>query len=90
MVLGNTLVDMYVKCGSIDEARKVLYGLSAHALVTWTSLISGYAQQGDGFSALQIFDQLTEQGAELDTITYLCLLKACTKAGARHANTKGH
>ncbi|MCO5606179.1 hypothetical protein L7F22_060366 [Adiantum nelumboides] len=80
-VLGNTLVDMYVRCGSIDEALKVFHGLSARDLASWSCLITGYAQQGDGFSALQLFDQLTEQGTQLDKITYLCLLKACTKVG---------
>ena len=44
IVLGTTLVDMYVKCGMLAKAEKVLKGLPDRNTVSWNMLIVGYTK----------------------------------------------
>ena len=45
--VGNSLIDMYAKCGSLDEASRAFKLLPCHNLASWGALIAGYAQQGN-------------------------------------------
>lgn len=64
IVLMNTLLDMYVKCGSLDEARKVFDGICLGAnSVTWNTIISGYCKEGLMKEALHLFNQMPEPNA---------------------------
>ncbi|MCO5580308.1 hypothetical protein L7F22_034174 [Adiantum nelumboides] len=76
-VIGNTLVDMYAKCGSLIEAQKVFDNLALRKPAAWGSMITGYAEFGDGLSALKFFDRMQQVGIQPSNITYLCVIKAC-------------
>ncbi|KAH7432831.1 hypothetical protein KP509_07G042200 [Ceratopteris richardii] len=75
--LGNALVDMYAKCGAFLTAQEVLEELPLRDVVSWSALISGYAQQGQGHLALKCFGQMRAEGLSPNVVTFLCLLKAC-------------
>ncbi|KAL6587639.1 Pentatricopeptide repeat-containing protein [Orobanche minor] len=78
---GGSLVHMYTKCGSVDRAHKVLDLLPKPDLVSYTSLINGYAQNGQPQDALKLFDLLLKSGNKPDHITFVGVLSACTHAG---------
>ena len=78
---GGALIDMYSKCGNIDSARKVFDSMLKPDIVSWTSLISGLAQNGYPFKALKYFDSLLESQTKPDHITFVGVLSACTHAG---------
>ncbi|KAI3995539.1 hypothetical protein MKX01_023284, partial [Papaver californicum] len=42
----NSLLTMYVKCGSIELARKLIDEIPHKGLISWNAMISGYAQNG--------------------------------------------
>jgi pentatricopeptide repeat protein len=46
MFIGNSLVHFYAECGKIDYARKMFDGMLEINVVSWTSLICGYARRG--------------------------------------------
>ncbi|MDD0245751.1 hypothetical protein PSY47_23600, partial [Shigella flexneri] len=50
-------------------------------LVSWTSLIVGYAQNGQAEEALQLFESLLKSGTRPDHVTFVGVLSACTHAG---------
>lgn len=77
----SALVDMYAKCGNVENAVKVFRGLPQPDLVSWTSLISGYAQNGQPKEALEYYDLLLKSGTKPDHITFVGVLSACTHAG---------
>ena len=77
----STLVHMYTKCGNIKNARRVFDGMPQPDLVSWTSLISGHAQNGQPDEALQFFELLLKSGTQPDHITFVGVLSACTHAG---------
>ncbi|VVB09984.1 unnamed protein product [Arabis nemorensis] len=77
----SSLVDMYTKCGNIESAKHVVDGCPKPNLVSWTSLIGGYAQNGEPEKSLKYFDLLLKSGTKPDHITFVNVLSACTHAG---------
>ncbi|KAJ7535916.1 hypothetical protein O6H91_12G050600 [Diphasiastrum complanatum] len=81
------LVDMFAKCGSIEDASRVFKSMPSHDTVSWSTMLGGYAMHGLGKEALQLFEQISQEGAEIDNITFVCLLSACSRADF---NSEGH
>ncbi|KAI5061660.1 hypothetical protein GOP47_0024165 [Adiantum capillus-veneris] len=77
IMLGNTLVDMYAKCGDVSTGRRVLEELPSRNVVTWSTLIAGYVQEGEADQALDCLEQMQQEGILPDAITYACALRAC-------------
>ncbi|KAJ7546432.1 hypothetical protein O6H91_08G040200 [Diphasiastrum complanatum] len=75
------LIDMYTKCGSITDARKVFDNMGSHNVVPWNAMILGYALHGLGKEALRLFDQMCKAGAEINSSTFVSLLTACNHGG---------
>ncbi|CAK9193482.1 unnamed protein product [Sphagnum troendelagicum] len=79
--VGNSLIDMYAKCGSLEDALKVFNKMPSRDVVTWNAMIGGYAIHGHGKEALKQFEQMREEGVQPDDITFVCLLSACSHSG---------
>ncbi|XP_042497391.1 pentatricopeptide repeat-containing protein At1g74600, chloroplastic isoform X2 [Macadamia integrifolia] len=79
--VGSSLVIMYSKCGSIDDARKVFDWIEKPDLVTWTSMIVGYAQHGKGAEALRLYKLMIKEGMIPDSVTFVGVLSACSHNG---------
>ena len=77
----SALIDMYAKCGSITEAEKVFDKISNPDIVSWTAIISGYAQHGLVKDALQHFSRMEQSGIKANAVTLLCVLFACSHGG---------
>lgn len=67
---------MYAKCGSLDEARKVFDEMASRDMVTWTSLITGYAQNDSPCEAIVLFPEMLRSGLQPNQFTFSSLLKA--------------
>lgn len=92
VVLGSALIDMYAKCGRLSEARKVFDNLITKNLVSWNTMLLGYAQHGFGREALEIYSIMHRNGIEPNDITFLGVLSACghvglVEEGWRHFNS---
>ncbi|XP_057820816.2 pentatricopeptide repeat-containing protein At2g22070 [Cryptomeria japonica] len=79
--VGSSLVDMYAKCGSIDDARKAFDKQSKNDVVLWTTIITGYAQHGLGHQAIELFQQMLQAGIKPNAISFLGILFACSHCG---------
>ncbi|OIS99695.1 PREDICTED: pentatricopeptide repeat-containing protein At2g02980, chloroplastic-like [Nicotiana attenuata] len=79
--VGTALIDMYAKCGDIDEAEKVFKTMGFKNIYTWNVLISAYAMNGQGEAALQAFDRMVVEDFKPDDVTYLGILCACCHQG---------
>lgn len=75
--IGNSLVSMYAKCGSIMDAQNVFDRISHRNVISWTSMLTAYAQQGEAEEALELYQQMKEEGLSPDHVTFVSLLQAC-------------
>eukprot|EP01018_Ginkgo_biloba_P032084 Gb_05882 [translate_table: standard] len=79
--VGSALVDMYAKCGSIENAHQVFNKMPRRNVVSWTAMIVGYAMHGQGKEALQLFEQMQHSGTSPNHVTFVGVLSACCHAG---------
>lgn len=79
--IGNCLVNMYSKCGSLADSHQSFKELSTRDSISWGALINAYALHGCGKEALNLFYDMQMSGIEADCITYLAVLSACNHAG---------
>lgn len=79
--VGHTLLHMYAKCGSIEDAEKVFTRLMERTVVSWNTMLIGYAQHGLGYKSLKQFNKMLKTGIQPNAITFLCLLTSCSHAG---------
>lgn len=78
--IGSTLVDMYAKCGWLEDAQVVFDKLSVHDMVLWTALLAGYANHGHHEEALNCLQQM-QHGVALTSVVFICVLKTCGTIG---------
>jgi pentatricopeptide repeat protein len=79
--VGNSLVDMYAKCGSIEDAWTVFKNMTSRNVVTWNAILGGCAMHGHVRETLKHFEQMCEEGVHPNDITFVCLRSACSHAG---------
>ncbi|KFK33203.1 hypothetical protein AALP_AA6G344000 [Arabis alpina] len=76
----NVLVNMYLKCGRMDEARFVFDRMERRDVIAWTSMINGYAEDGDVKSALELCRLMQCEGVRPNAVTIASLVSACGAA----------
>ena len=81
VILGTMLVDMYAKSGALARAKVVLDKLPIRDVVSWSTLISRYAQHGLGKVALYCFEWMQHEGISPTAMTFLSVLNACSHSG---------
>lgn len=79
--VGNSLIDMYMKCGSVLDGSSVFRSMVERDYVSWNATIVGYAQNGHGIEALDFFRQMLRAGEKPDHVTMIGVLCACSHAG---------
>jgi pentatricopeptide repeat protein len=79
--VGSSLVDMYAKCGSMEDACRVFNSMPSHDVFSWNALLGGFAMHGQGKEALVHFERMCEEGVHPGDVTFVCLLSACSHAG---------
>lgn len=77
VTIGNTLIDMYSKCSSLQEALKVLDALPERTVVSWGAILGGLTQHGHYEFAMQCFQDMQEEGVCPVYDTYTSVLTAC-------------
>ncbi|XP_073283351.1 pentatricopeptide repeat-containing protein At3g12770-like isoform X2 [Primulina huaijiensis] len=78
---GNSLVNMYAKCGSIEDAGCAFSEVPERGVVSWSAMIGGLAQHGHGKEALQLFNDMLKDGVAPNHVTLVSVLCACNHAG---------
>ncbi|XP_020596825.1 pentatricopeptide repeat-containing protein At1g09220, mitochondrial-like, partial [Phalaenopsis equestris] len=78
----NSLIDMYAKCGSIENSVQVFEEMGERSnLVSWTSIISGFAMHGMAEKAVRFFEKMVREKIRPNRVTFLSLLNACSHGG---------
>ncbi|MBA0791353.1 hypothetical protein Gohar_015934 [Gossypium harknessii] len=81
VLLGNALIDMYAKCGSIGRALKVFQDMREKDVSTWNSVIGGLAIHGHAEESINLFTEMRRSKVRPNEITFVGVLVACSHAG---------
>ncbi|KAI8560398.1 hypothetical protein RHMOL_Rhmol04G0252400 [Rhododendron molle] len=79
--VSNALISLYFKCGDENEAAYIFENMRIKDLVSWNSMIAGYAQHGFSSQAIDLFEEMRKKKVKPDAITFLGVLSSCRHAG---------
>ncbi|KAL0389866.1 UNVERIFIED_CONTAM: putative pentatricopeptide repeat-containing protein, mitochondrial [Sesamum calycinum] len=81
VMVQTSLIDMYAKNGKLDTASRLFRTMSYRNVVSWSTLISGYAQNGCAGNALELLVEMQSCGFEPDLVSLVGALLACSQIG---------
>ncbi|KAL0402717.1 UNVERIFIED_CONTAM: putative pentatricopeptide repeat-containing protein [Sesamum latifolium] len=81
IILCSSIIDMYAKCGKLDDAWSFFRLTRTRNIVLWSVMISSYAMHGWGKEAIQLFELMQKEGIRPNEVSFIGLLTACSHAG---------
>ncbi|KAH6817793.1 Tetratricopeptide repeat superfamily protein [Perilla frutescens var. frutescens] len=88
--VGNSLIQMHSSFGRLSEAEKVFARIECKNVVSWTSMITGYNNNGFAYKAVETYKLMELQGVAPDEITIAGVLSACASLGFLDMGIKLH
>ncbi|KAE9615865.1 putative tetratricopeptide-like helical domain-containing protein [Lupinus albus] len=79
--LGTALIDMYSKCGRVEEGLSVFKSMKEKNVFTWNAVIKGLALAKSGIAAIYWFNRMEQDGIKADEVTLIAVLSACSHSG---------
>ncbi|XP_057958735.1 pentatricopeptide repeat-containing protein At4g33170-like [Malania oleifera] len=79
--VGTSLVDMYAKCGSVEDSYQLFKRMDVENIAIWNAMLVGLAQHGNGEEALELFKDMRFHGTKPDRVTFIGVLSACSHSG---------
>lgn len=86
----NSLLKMYVDCGSIENAREIFDGMPSKDSISWTELIRGYVKIGGFNEGLKLFKKMMSEGIRPDPLAVSSILPACARVTAHKQGKEIH
>nr|CAD1823235.1 unnamed protein product [Ananas comosus var. bracteatus] len=84
------LIDMYSKCGCIEEAQWVFDEMPEKTVVGWNSIIAGYALHGYSERALELYYEMQSSNVKMDHFTYSIVVRICARLGSLEHAKQAH
>ncbi|KAL8028871.1 hypothetical protein ABFX02_14G189900 [Erythranthe guttata] len=82
--VSNGLINVYSKCGELEQSVKLFNQMPRKNHVSWNSMIAAFARNGDGSKALEFYEEMKLNGVGPTDVTFLSLLHACSHVGLPH------
>jgi pentatricopeptide repeat protein len=82
MYVCNGLINMYSKCGELQESVQVFDETPSKNSISWNSIIAAFARHGQGSEVFQLFESMKADGANPTDVTFLSLLHGCSHVGS--------
>ncbi|XP_068646250.1 pentatricopeptide repeat-containing protein At5g04780, mitochondrial-like [Aristolochia californica] len=76
-----SLIHMYAKCGSIEEAYSVFSCTEEKNIVFWNAIISGFSKHARCTEAMILFEKMQQVGLCPNEVTYIAVISACSHMG---------
>ncbi|EFJ11098.1 hypothetical protein SELMODRAFT_126797 [Selaginella moellendorffii] len=90
VAVGTTLIDMYAKCGCIEEARRIFEKMESRTLATWNAMLACYAQNGHLEETMGLYRRMAIEGVAggADACTLSIVLSVCKLGDARQIHAR--
>ncbi|PWA82553.1 tetratricopeptide-like helical domain, DYW domain protein [Artemisia annua] len=86
VLVSNSLLKMYVECGSVKDARELFDQMTSRDAISWTSILQGYVKNGEINEGLKLFRKMMiEDSIKPDVVAISSILPACARMAA-HKN----
>uniref|UniRef100_J3MDK5 Pentacotripeptide-repeat region of PRORP domain-containing protein n=1 Tax=Oryza brachyantha TaxID=4533 RepID=J3MDK5_ORYBR len=72
----NALLTMYAACGELSTSNQLFQKMEVQTLISWNTIISGFAENGDSMSCLTLFCQMRLSGIQFDLVTLIALINS--------------
>lgn len=79
--VANAVVDIYAKCGLMDQAIKFFDGMEVKDVVSWNAMVTGYSRIGRCEEALCLFEKMMEAGIESNVVTWSAVIAGYAQRG---------
>lgn len=79
--VASSLIDMYAKCGGIEEAYKVFRDVEERNVVLWNAMISGLSRHACSLEVMILFEKMQQMGLSPNNVTFVSVLSACGRMG---------
>ncbi|KAI5062722.1 hypothetical protein GOP47_0023261 [Adiantum capillus-veneris] len=80
-ILGTAFLNMYGKCGSIEDARNCFDTMPKRNLLTWNAMMAVHSQHGQGKETIELFERMLQERLVPDALSFLAVLVACSHCG---------
>ncbi|XP_071698808.1 pentatricopeptide repeat-containing protein At4g32450, mitochondrial-like [Rutidosis leptorrhynchoides] len=77
----NKILEMYAKCGSMEDAYKVFDKMSKRNVTSWDTMITWLAKNGHGEDAINMFTEFKKIGLKPDSQMFFGVFTACSVVG---------
>uniref|UniRef100_A0A9I9DN24 DYW domain-containing protein n=1 Tax=Cucumis melo TaxID=3656 RepID=A0A9I9DN24_CUCME len=77
----SALVTMYARCGKLELGQVIFDRIHKKDVILWNSLFSSYGLHGYGRKAIEIFEEMIDNGISPSYISFVSVLGACSHAG---------
>ncbi|KAK8923416.1 Pentatricopeptide repeat-containing protein [Platanthera zijinensis] len=81
LILDSAVIDMYSKCGLLEDARRYFDSMDDRNIVAWNSMMTGYGKHGETSKVFELYRQLKKFNVKPSGVTFLSLLSACSHSG---------
>ncbi|KAL7100962.1 hypothetical protein ACP275_08G027300 [Erythranthe tilingii] len=88
--ISNQFVNTYAKCGFIESAKQVFDKIKIKDRVTWTSMMTGFANNGFPNEAVYLCQLMQRENLHSDAITFTCLVQVLNQLGSLILVKEGH
>lgn len=79
--VGSSVLNLYARCGKINEAAILFDKMPRRDLVCWTSMVTGFIRSGRPLEAVDIYRRMQNEGVGADEVVMLGLIQACASLG---------
>ncbi|XP_065870100.1 pentatricopeptide repeat-containing protein At2g39620 [Euphorbia lathyris] len=79
--IGNSLIDMYAKCGQLHYSENMFHEMKNKNIVSWNVMLAAYAVHGQGNRAVELFSIMQTSHIGVDSLSFINVLSACRHAG---------
>ncbi|CAL4896830.1 unnamed protein product [Urochloa decumbens] len=79
--VASSLVDVYARCGLIEEAYLIFADMKHKNVVMWNAMITSFTRHGNFWEAMILFEKMQQAGISPNEVTYMSMLSVCAHAG---------
>ncbi|GMN46991.1 hypothetical protein TIFTF001_016170 [Ficus carica] len=90
VLVSNSLLKMYIDCGSIEDARATFDRMTSRDIISWTEIIHAYVKKGGYSEGLKLFRRMITNGLKPDPFSISSILPACARITASKQGKEIH